>query len=187
MRVLTIVAATLVLMACSKSSKDVKIDLSTPADYGKTLCALLSTGDVRRLGEVEPWENQIKGCNLTRRVTECGGAGRFVTFGCKSVPEGKAYPDCTQQKLQDEWKRYAAELSTSKSKCVVERPRSGKLDEIEIVTFGGTRDIVRLTKHSDGQWRQWSLDPVLLPKSQLAAMDARMQRGTDEESGFGKN
>jgi hypothetical protein len=66
----------------------------------------------------------------------------------------------------------------------VERPQSGKLEEIEIVSFEKTRDVVKLKKLDSGLWEIETI--FILPKARDAAGTKAAQKLKDRESGFDK-
>lgn len=169
MSVKKLVVLALLVAAC-KRGEQVKVDLSTPADVGRTICAIVKSGQTDLLGQVLPWDKQVAGCNDTARVTECGGPSA-LTFGCSSVPRGKQYPHCSETQLKKDWKAFGAAFASSGTTCTVERPESGALEEIQLVMFGA-KSTVRLEKGGDGKWQV--ADEVLIPEIQMAVLAEKM-------------
>lgn len=187
----SIAVCVVALFACkSKASNDktgtgsVTIDRSTPADVGRSLCALLVSGKMDQLGEIAPWPQQVDECNSANRNSECVRGGWRVGTPCTVVPADKTYPDCNEQTLRRHWNDFAETFAKTHATCSVERPESGRLEEIDMLIFG-TRETVVLEKQTDGRW-QVGRKRFFLPDIQRTALDEQAKHAQDQESGFEK-
>jgi len=167
--------------ACSEKSSSIKIDVATPADVGRSLCAIFKSGSTDLLGHLLPWSDQVAGCNSMHHLAECRRHGWSPGVAC-TIPK-KVYAECSEETLKAQWKDFAGTLARAKASCAVERPTSGELDEVDIVILG-TRETLPLMKLADGSWKV--ADNVLLSEIQMAVMDEKQRQTQDDQSGFSK-
>ena len=176
MRPLTFaVSLSLAIGGCKKGNSEQapRINAATPADWGRSFCALLRANQTDRLGELAPWRDRVDECNNMTRLNECKKAGWRIGSPCTVVPEGKTYPQCDEQKLKDGWRELAEAFAKSDSTCRVDSPASGQPDEIDMSLFG-VRETVLLEKTGSGTW-QVSRKRFFLPDVQKAAIDESLK------------
>src|SRR5689334_5528235 len=112
------------ITGCSGKSHDVTVNVSTPADVGRTLCAILENERIDLLDKVLPWTQQVAACNailngrgsyakgiLPCRKAEGSGAadGSEAASGSADGESADAtFANCTEEALIADWKALAA-------------------------------------------------------------------------------
>lgn len=183
MRILASVLVLLATVACKGGGGDKKeptIDLSTPADVGRSLCGVIEAGRddlLEQLAKDDFWESQVLVCELQAQLALCGESTFSMSprGGCKKGLSPEMISFCSIEKRREEWKKFMSATAKAKTQCSVERPSSGSLEQVDIVTYRGKRDTLHLAQEGD----KWMATGV-----SLALEKAFREFRRDTTSGF---